>query len=242
MKLAALIPLLLLAGCVKVGEQRSAMPVQQGPALANTPPRIELEPRSEGELLARVEQFRSETQASNNATQQSLTGLGVQVSKVAENVKVTGAEITSSIKSEVQATAMVNANLRAQLAAELRAEIRNEMKASLDAQANLNAALAAKFEALTAGQAGLHNELQQTSQTITASGNAHVKTIQFSQEHLAAFAVFAQANVSSVYWLCGGMVTVVSLLSVMQSRTIARMAALAETVDTDPSKKETKRL
>jgi len=254
MKLLAPFLLLCLAGCV--GEQRNAMPVQQGPALGNTPPRVDLEPRSEGELLARVEQLRSETQASNNANQQSLSGLGVQVAKVAENVRVTGAEITSNLKADLHATATASADLRASLAAdlkaELRAEIRNEMRASLDAQAHLNAALTAKLEALTAGQMGLRNELQQTSQTITASGSAQVQTFQFTRDMADLMAKAFDSNVAALAAACGIVVSIVSILAggtVAIVRSMARdnLAAIqklgdvAIAVDTDPAKKETKR-
>ena len=254
---------LMLTGCA--GDQRNQQNVEQdriglGLLKHNHVPAIDdLEPRSDGTLAA-VKELKSETQASNNATQQSLTGFGLQVSKIAEKVDASLVKVEAHVDQKLEATANVTAQAMASLRAEIRAELHAEISAELHASAQATASAVADLKAqlsvaLTNVQA-LRADIQHNEQTNSAGRDVSTQVIQFGKDQADVMAKAFDSNVRTMEIVCGILIG----LSMVQSRSerkaihemtretfgiVKVMAHLAAQVDDDParqSRKETKRV
>ncbi len=259
-------PLLLacaLAGCGDAPHQgRQEVDFGREPAHkktsppANHAPLVDLEPRSSGELpaaLASLEKRIVETQQSNNATQQSLSGLGLQLGKVAEKVDASLVKVEANLQQTVQAHANLNAQAVANLRTELRAELSNEIQATASAQATANAKLEAQLQALAqaqgAAQMALNARLEQTTNNL----NAGRDNIQFTPEMAHVFIAMLEQVAEIVGIVVGVVIGLVTALSVMSTRnvrilaienfkSIKVLADMAVKVDGDPSKGSTRRI
>ena len=198
MKCGALVLFMVfLAGCA--GDHRNTQSVQHG----STAPILPMPP-----ILPSPSVAPADTIASENAVQNSLTGLGVQVAKVAEKIQGFGGDL-----AHLQATA--NAEIRADLAAQIRAE----MSVHLQAQAEANAQILSAINAQVQAQAGLRNSIDQTAQTVNAARDANVQTIQFTKEMQSVLEQSYKSAGYLVYVFCGALVSVVYIL---QERSRAR--------------------
>jgi nitrate reductase alpha subunit len=118
--------------------------------------------------------------ASNNATQQSLTGLGVQISKIAESFKFadTLAKFENTIKTELAAT--VNAVSHIEVKNDANVKAFSDLNARLD-KMEFNFRASVDVE----GVAALKSEIQKMSQTVSSGRDSNVQTIQFTKEFQA---------------------------------------------------------
>lgn len=218
---AAVVIVLLTAGCI--GDQKApsqpSLPttVTVLPPVAATPPD-----------MSAVTDLRQEVQVSSNATHNAISGLGVQVSKVAERVQGFGGDL---LKVQTQVDAAVTA--QAVVATELRADVRAEMQTVIASQVSANVALLrdlkTEITALAQTQVGLKNQIERTEQTVTAGRDNHVT--QFTKEMLEAFksenqtqlAAVKDAN-STLYWTVIGMCAVIVKLTVILTELSRRRA------------------
>lgn len=164
--------IVLACGCAR---QKLVAPQAPTPDNPSTPSAGEVV--TPQELKAVEARIASETQSSSNATQNAITGLGVQVTKVAEKVQGVGGDIAavrgdvSAVKGDIQTEiAAVKGNVQADLAL-----VRGDVKAAMTAVAELQA----DIKALAQGQVGLENRIDQTTAT---AGRDLNQTTQFSKE------------------------------------------------------------
>lgn len=202
---AGILFLIFLVGCVgdQHNVQKSSFPQTVPVAVPPVPQQPEV---TRADLDGAVRTIRTETQASNNATQNSITGLGANLGKIAEKVDA------SLVKSEATANTV----------AQFKTEVKNEMKA----QADVNAQAFAEFKAETKarldaiaqaqaqGQAGWNNKLDSMQQTLTAGRDA-INTTQYSKEMqetiIATVEKSADAQVQNTRILCGVIVVLAEL-------------------------------
>lgn len=177
-----LILLPLLTGCV--GDHKDT---QSAPQNLNDPasaPRTISIPVSQvpanGDERGYFAEVKSELQQSNNATQNSITGLGVQVTKLGEKVDV------SAVKMENRVNTSLSNEMKAQaeLTAQLRADVRTEVKASANLMAKLesrvDAKLHAQVQALAGAIAGIGNKIESVAQTYSSGRDTN--TTQFTDK------------------------------------------------------------
>lgn len=209
---SASIPLLILLGCV--GDQDARVnPVQ--PVIVTVPQQPLAQPQ-DGKPL---DNLKSEVQASSNATSNSLTGLGLQVAKVAEKVQGFGgdlAKITTCLQSTVEATSNLQATLASQVV------VQSDMSAEIKASSQVVASLKAQLEAQVQAQVGLKNELQQTSQTIKAGHDATTLNVQFTKEMMDTLKASYQSQLEIVrsenhtrFWLAVVVLTAMCVVTAL---------------------------
>lgn len=188
MRILALCAILALVGC---GAQRIEIPEPVIRKLADPPiSRLEAQvPDVSGDLR----EIRSEVKASTNLTQNSITGLGANLGKVAETVQGFGGDL-----------ARINAEIRSNV--EARADVSATLKASLQAQADLRAQLAAMAQA----QVGLKNEIDQLTISTKSGRDSIVQTVQFSKEMRDTLIASYESNKYTVWVMSGAMLAVVS--------------------------------
>lgn len=204
MKFALAFTLVLLCGCAQRNRQADAL--------------------NQGAAIDRIAAMRAETAkddatpaalrdvtASNNATQQSLTGFGVQVSKIAESFKLFGdslAHVEARVESNVKASAVLNADVRNTLETKLEVHASNQMKLLSDFEAKMDA----KFTAQGAGMAGLRNELSMLTQNVSSGRDSNVQTINFSKEMRDTLIQSYESQVKIIIYFCGALTTIVSAI------------------------------
>lgn len=182
--------LIALAGCKATGVDGShsdRMNVRQGDpthlAVPSAPAEMVAPPAPSnvpGPTSADLEHVRSETFASNTAQQNEITGLGVQVGKVAEKVEGVHAEVSARLDNVINTTAelKVSVNQRfdaqAELNAKVVADLRAEFKADIKAEAQVQASAIA----------GVDNKINtvQTSTTTSSALNSGRDSISFTPE------------------------------------------------------------
>ncbi|OHB81190.1 MAG: hypothetical protein A2W31_05105 [Planctomycetes bacterium RBG_16_64_10] len=164
-----------------MGDQRQRQEASQ-PVTVNVPAPVV----SQSPDMKPVSELRSEVQASSNQTTNALTGLGVQVSKVAEKVDAALVKVDASF----QATASLRADMSASASAT--AVLTNAMSAQATAIANLKLAL----EGIAQGQIGLKNSIETTSQTVASGRDSHVQTIQFTKEMMETLKASYEAQLA----------------------------------------------
>lgn len=184
----AVVILIALAGCNATGVDGShsdRMNVRQGDptrlAVPPAPAELVAPPGSvPAPTSADLERVRSETFASNTAQQNEITGLGVQVGKVAEKVEGVHAEVSARLDSVINTTAdlKLSVNQRVEAQAELNAKVvadlRAEFKADIKAEAKVSA------DAI----AGVGNKINsvQTTSTTSSALNSGRDSISFTPE------------------------------------------------------------
>jgi predicted nucleic acid-binding Zn-ribbon protein len=162
--------------------------------------------------------------ATSNAAQQSFSGLGAQIAKGAENVDAAIAKIQTDIR--VQATAQAEANVAVRNDVRATADVVTDLKVRLDmavqvmtqldvnvkAQAQAIVDLKNDVQALGAAQVGLRNELQQTTNNLSA-GRDTIQLMQGSAKELVEIVKDqTEARVKATYIICGCLVAIVTAL------------------------------
>jgi len=177
MRYAVILLIVLVAGCAgdqgnrqqnrfgdlgHVATEGITLPPRRAPVIENELTRADLD--------TAIDRTRSEFQASQNATSNSLTGVGANIGKLAEELTGLKAEVTTSFKAMFQASADLRVHLSNQVSAEA------DLRAS--AVADLRAHVDAKFQALANAQAqaiaGFNNTLQSMQQNISAGRDSNV--------------------------------------------------------------------
>lgn len=180
------VPLLLLVlflgGCKSSQQNRVDFP--SPPATHSwpvPPPPSNPDGATRTDLNAAKTDLRNELAASNNATQNALSGLvNTSVSKVAEQMKLVEANLKDLItvnnnahlearvefKARLEAAVTTTANLRAELnnTLTLQAQMNNTMQTRIG---ELRAELKAQVDAYGAAQAGFNNRIEQVRQEIS---------------------------------------------------------------------------
>ena len=200
---------LVLSGCVADQQSRQNVALPQA-----VPPVVPELTRSD--LDGAVHQLRTEAQASNNAMQNSLTGIGANVGKVAEKIDASLAHIDAQFQSVVNA----QANVSAQASANVTATVKNEAKASAevttravaDLEARVNARLDAIAQAQAQGQIGLNNRLESMQQTVSAGRDAINTTVQYSRDMAETQQRSYESN-ERIVWILGGVIVALQELS-----------------------------
>ena len=203
--LGALSLCLALSGCV--ADQQSRQNVALPQAVPQVVPEL-----TRGDLDGAVHQLRTEAQASNNAMQNSLTGVGANVGKVAEKIDASLAHIDAQFQSQ--------ANVNTQARADLTATVKNEAKASAevttravaDLEARVNARLDAIAQAQVQGQIGLNNRLESMQQTVSAGRDAINTTVQYSRDMAETQQRSYESN-ERIVWILGGVIVALQELS-----------------------------
>jgi hypothetical protein len=255
--------LLALPGCV--GDHQGRQDVSQGQAPAgrdarptgpNRKPVLEDLPESRGELTEALRKIDASTQSSNNATQQSLSGLGLQVGKVAERVDAAlvkfeadvqvsirqevAAQFESNIKASLEAKAEVEARVQAKAFSDFCLELRNELR--VQAQAQAAAAATAQGNAVAA----LRSEISQSTATLTAGRDNIQITPEMMKVLLASIGSMESTALAVVGIVIGCMSAatgIVALLSRYHSQDLKVFAGVAEdAIDEGQRNKETKRV
>lgn len=160
--------LIFLTGCI--GSQKNSQAVNQGSPRTEA---IPVRPASE-DLRAEVVELPKEitSAASNNATQQSLTGLGVQVGKMAEVLQASLLRMENTLSAQITMKNQLNATASAN------AEFKARMEATAKAIAKLDARVDAALNASLQAQAGLNNRIDQVS---TSAGRDAISSTQFTE-------------------------------------------------------------
>jgi hypothetical protein len=156
---------------------------------------------------AQVESVKDMT-ASTNATQQTLTGLGLQISKLAESFKVadTLARFENTIKTELAAT--VNAVSHIEVKNDVNAKAFSDLNARLDKME-----ISFKSSVDVDGVAALKSDIQKMSQTVSAGRDSHVQTIQFSREMRDTLIQSFENQLDTTKAFCA---LIVSLMGILQ--------------------------
>jgi len=188
--------------------------------------------RSERSLTDRIN-------ATSNAAQQSFSGLGAQIAKGAENVDAAIAKIQTdirvqttaqaeanvSIRNDVRATADVVTDLKVRL--DMAVQVMTQLDVSVKAQAQAIVNLKNDVQALGAAQIGLRNDLQQTTNNLSA-GRDTIQMVQGSAKELVEIVKDqTEARVKSTYIICGCLVAIVTaLLEFSRRRAESRAIAI----------------
>lgn len=180
-----------------------------------------------------IRELRTETTSSNNATQNSITGLGVQVSKVAEKIQGVGGDLAhlegdlvhleTNVKAQVDAQANVDAQFRVSLSNEIQASLKVQAQANAEAIANLHI----KLDALVQVQTGLNNKIEQMTTSVSSGRDSIVKITQFSDQMVQTLKDDNRTLIQIVLILSGLTHSVVIILA-HQSRSRAESRATAE--------------
>lgn len=239
------------------------------PKTTNHAPRVDLEPRSSGELpaaLASIEKRLAETQQSNNALQNSFSGVGLQVGKLAEKVDASlvklEADLQLSVQQTVQAHATANLNAQNTMNATME-KLVGDLSLTVKGFENQMRDLKIEQQAQGAAQMALNAQFQHT----TSNLNAGRDNIQFTAEmaklmekafeemaHALAIAcAIVVATVSAATTIVVGVVTVLAHMQGKSIKTLAvetfkivdvmaRLAVLVDTDPRDPTKSTTRRV
>lgn len=183
---------LALSGC-EMGAHKESQRNELGnpprPAPAAT---LEVPEVTHEEFDAAVKTIRAESQASNNAAQQSISGLGLNLQKIAEKVDASlvklSADFNTSIKAVAELSVKIHADLKNEISTQIKSEANLNAQAVAQLEARLNATINTKFEALAQAQAqalanmqaGIGNKIESTQRTNTA-GRDSVST-EFTKE------------------------------------------------------------
>lgn len=189
MKLTCLLSLALfcLAGCA---DQKARM-AGGDQSFARLPGFLPLESTAQapasagasgaGSAKADVERIQQDLAASNNQTQQTLAGVGLQMGKLAEKVQGFGGDL-AHVDAKVTGVEKAVASLDVKIDQRFEASANVQAKALSDWQLQFENRLDARLNAQTAGVAALKSDLQQMSQTVSSGRDSVVETVQFSRE------------------------------------------------------------
>lgn len=227
MKIARCLPILALAlglsGCM--GDHRGKQNVQQDgaglgfmrpqPAKFPLAERVEVEPYSTGTLAA-LEKIHSDSQASQNATQQSLTGLGLQFGKVAERFDAALAKIEANLQLTIHNSATANASVSATAMAELRGEIK-DIHAEITGLKLTIGKMEVSNAAMAAGQVALNARMDQTTNNL----NAGRDNVQFTKEMAGVFETAFEKMTEALLAAVGIVVGVVTAATTIVVGTVA---------------------
>ncbi len=208
-----------LTGCL--GDQRNKNDVHQEGGVGlplvkyNHPPVVDDPERSQAQLDGMVKKIEDHISQSNNANQNSITGVGANVNKLAEHLDASllrvEANIPVSIKNDLRnemsaqfsAVATANANLKATIDAQ------NTMIADLKLHIG---DLTAKLEASARGQVALNAKMEETSKEMHAGRDSIDNSVQFNERMQSVI----EKSYSTLYWtvmgLCAVIVKIVVIL------------------------------
>lgn len=208
-KLLIVLPLLFLVGCF--GDHRERQEPHQENRI--TPRTYFTEGAvSRDDLEKTVREVHSELQTSNNATQNSISGLGVNVTKLAEKVQGFGgdlARIETSISTNAQLTASVKADLKNEIG-----EIRNDMRLEIGKmQAQLNALAQAQAQAAV----GVNNRMDSMQQTFSAGRDNNTSIINFTKEMQELILRVVTDAYKTLYWTVIGMAALTLKIVIIMS-------------------------
>lgn len=210
--------LVCLVGCA--GDHRGTQHVQQdAPGLgwlrSNNPPSLELTERSRGELKQDV---RTEVQASSNALQQSFSGLGLQLGKVAEKVEASLVRV-EKLETHLQQVA----NIRLEVSPEVKAELNaiKSMVVDLKATVTLQVKIAEQLQVKVAEQLKVAETLQangiaawkaEVDQSARTAGRDQHNT-QLDKETQAVLNDAFTTTRYVIYVSCGVLIVAIKLLA-----------------------------
>lgn len=191
MKVFLAVLTLCLAGCAGDQSARMAKDIkQEGPSLVKA------------EVVEDVPTPRLVEQ-SNNATQQSLTGLGVQISKLAESVSLFKGDL-----AHIEAKVDTRLSAAATLDLELKTQMRADLQASIAANTKIAADLQVRVDALGAAVVGFQNTIQQTTQSVAAGHDSIIQTNNFSKEMKDTLISLHDKTVQMI-WIMAGIATAI---------------------------------
>jgi hypothetical protein len=210
--------LVLLAGCI--GDHGSMGDQNLPPIVIPSIQPVSQNGVSKDDLVNTEKLLQERMTVSSNAAQQSFSGLGVQIGKVAENVEASAVKLNTEIK--VLATSNIELNNKMEAITNITIEATNNMKAiaqvltefkvQVNAQAQVIAGLNAKLEALTNVQVGLKNQLEQTTTTMNAGRDTYMQVNQVTKEWVDILRNENAANTRQLQIIFGTFATVVSIV------------------------------
>ncbi len=179
---------------------------------------------------------------SQNAIQETFSGLGAQIGKVADRLDGLGGligQIDNNLSSEVVARAELSARVDAQIETRIHAEA--QLKASVEAaiQARIDAAVKLQADAHAAAvmalNASFKEELSKFEQSNSAGRDQTVNTVQYSREMMQTFEKFlatyeasnAQSD-STLKWVVGALFALFTGLAALWIYASHRRAVRAE--------------
>ena len=248
MKYAPILFLMLLSGCMgDHGLQQMNSVEGRDVKRLDAPARIPAKDLPPAEVVD-LAPLQKQLAASENKTQQSLSGLGVQLGKLADTVKGVEANVNARLDATVEAQATLALRAVADIETRLTAAVRADVDAQAHAHAEVVATLTAKIDQLAAVQAGLENTVQNQRQEISAARDANVKTVQYTREMMQT-QINASDNTVKVIAIAFGAVKVMMLGTVLYMTRAhsadlksAHEMAIAVDTDCDPTKKKTRRV
>lgn len=179
----------LLSGCVADHRERQEV------SFAATP--LALPALTRGELDGALAALRADVQSSQNATQNSISGIGLNVGKVAEKLEADLLRIQTDIHANLNTVVTAQTELRASLRADISTAVTAQASLRADLQANLNAAaslqaqaianLETKLNALVQTTANLQAGIANRSETTTNTAGRDINT-EFTREMQGALA------------------------------------------------------
>lgn len=249
MKAVAFALLLVLPGCslfeMRGGPEKQAETITQGaaPVAVPTVPAQPVVPGvSKGEVQAEldsaVKKISTESQASNNATQNTITGLGLNVTKLAEKLQGFGgdlAHVEANVNTKFEALAKLQIDMKNELTASISSVIDTRLDVKLDAKLTANAQLQAQVtaQALTQlrtdikseieaqikaqVQAGIGNKMDSLAQEVKAGRDSYIDNTKVANQWV--YIILA---------LCGVIVGVVALFAYLITRLQVQRADRAE--------------
>lgn len=158
------------------------------------------------DTLKAVKDFHAENTSSANAVQNSISGIGANLGKLAEKVQGFGGDL-AHLSATMENTLNVQTSARAELASSIEAKVSSAVQSSVAASASLNASaiadLMAKVDVMAQAQAGLSNRIESMQQTVSSGRDSIVSTVQFSQQMADTIAKSYDSMLQIVGVMCG---------------------------------------
>lgn len=152
---------------VNQGQPPHPAPTLEIPADTISVPEVSRE-----DFHAGIERLHAESQSSNNATQQSISGLGLNVSKIAEKVDASLVKLSADFDTKLTAVANLNVKVSNELNNNMNARAEANVKAIADLRAEFKAEIQAIAQASAQGlanlQAGIGNRTDSIQKTSSA--------------------------------------------------------------------------
>jgi len=244
-KAAAFALLLVLPGCslleMRGGPEKQAETITQGAAPVAVPT-VPAQPVPSGvskgevqaELDGAVKKISAESQASNNATQNTITGLGLNVTKLAEKLQGFGgdlAHVEANVNTKFDALAKLQIDMKNELTVSISSVIDTRLEAKLDAKLTANTQVTA--QALTQLRAEIKSEIEAQIKAQVQAGIGN-KMDSLAQEVKAGRDSYIDNTKVANQWvyiilaLCGVIVGVVALFAYLIVKLQVQRADRAE--------------
>jgi hypothetical protein len=215
---AFFLTLVILSGCLG---DHGDMGNQNLPPITILPP-VSVNPDavSKEDLNSTTKSIQDRMIVSSNAAQQSFSGLGAQIGKVAEVFDAAVVKLntevkllaTSQIAIDNKLTAITNITVEATNNMKAIAQVLTEFKVQANAQAQVIAGLNAKLEALTNVQIGLKNQLEQTTTTMNAGRDTYTQINQVNKEWVDILRNENTANTKNMQIIFGAACSIVTII------------------------------